>query len=93
MGVKIATLGGLILGAGAALLGLSALLFVVGMLVLPVATAQFPLYTSVQQVTKEVAMTNSWAAALLLPGVVLLVIGGVLSGVGFRGFRDWVAYK
>ncbi|GAB4200092.1 MAG: hypothetical protein OHK0022_20880 [Roseiflexaceae bacterium] len=93
MGVKIATLGGLILGAGGALLGLSVLLFVVGALVLPVSTAQFPLYTSVQQVTREVEMTNSWATALLLPGVALLVIGGVLSFAGLRGFRDWLAYK
>lgn len=93
MGVKIAALGGLILGTGAAVLGLSVVLFIVGALVLPVATAQFPLYTSVQQVTKEVAMTNSWATALLLPGIALLVVGGVLSGVGFRGFRDWLTYK
>ena len=94
MGVKLATLGGLLLGLGGALLGLAVLMLAFGALVGIMNPTQFPVPTSVAHVNKEIGWTNNFALwYLLIPGGALALVGLVLSGIGFRGFRDWLAYK
>lgn len=94
MGVKLATLGGLLLGVSGALLGLAVLMLVFGAIVGTLNPAMFPVATSIAQVNKEIGWTNNFALwYLLVPGGALALVGLVLTGIGFRGFRDWLAYK
>lgn len=94
MGVKLATLGGLLLGVSGALLGLAVLMFVFGAIVGTINPGMFPVPTSVAHVNKEIGWTNNFALwYLALPGGLLGLLGLALAGVGFRGFRDWLAYK